>query len=319
MTDTAARLLSLLTMLHAGPERGGAELATRLGVAPRTVRRDVERLRALGYPVEAVQGTAGYRLGSGNTLPPLVLGDEEAVAVVLGLRGAAQQSVTGIEEAALQALTKVEHVMPARLRHRVRTLASTTQYGGEPPEAHVDLEVLMTLAEGCRRNERLRFDYANGRGEASRREVEPHRVISFNRRWYLVAFDVGRDAWRTFRVDRLTPRIPFGRRFEPREVPTGDALTYLERALAVESWQLRAVIRLRASADVAAGHVWPGMGAIEPEGPETCLLHIGGPNASDLLWMVTSVGLDFEVVDGPDELRDGLRELAHRCLAALGG
>lgn len=318
MADTSIRLLQLLTLLHARSDLGGAELADRLGVAPRTLRRDVERLRSLGYPVRAEQGSAGYRLGSGAQLPPLILGDDEAVAVVLGLRAAAQQSISGIEDAAVAALTKLEQVLPSRLKHRVQTIAAATVYGGDPAEAAVDIEVLLAVSEACRRRECLRFDYAGRGGPESRREAEPYRLICFNRRWYLVAFDLGREDWRTFRVDRLRPRTPLGRRFEQRAIPHGDALTYLEHQLSAEAWSVRAVFRLRVGADRAAQNVWPGMGAIEPEGADSCLLHLGAPDARELCWMITSVNLDFEVVEGPRELIEDLRRQSERSLAAIG-
>ncbi|GAA3305713.1 hypothetical protein GCM10020219_000730 [Nonomuraea dietziae] len=207
MLETSARLLRLLSLLQTHRDWSGGELAERLGVTSRTVRRDVERLRELGYPVHATQGSAGYRLGAGAALPPLLLDDEEAVAVAVGLRSAAGGSVAGIEETSLRALTKLEQVLPSRLRHRVNTLhTATVRVGATGPAVSPD--TLMTIADACRRHEGLRFDYASPRGGVTTRSVEPHSLVSFGRHWYLVAWDTDRDDWRTFRVDRLTPPHP---------------------------------------------------------------------------------------------------------------
>lgn len=219
MLASSARLLRLLSLLQTHRVWSGADLAERLGVTVRTVRRDVDRLRALGYPVHARQGTAGYRLGAGATLPPLILDDDEAVAVAVGLRTATAGSVAGIEETSLRALAKLEHVLPSRLRHRVRTLQEATLRAGNAPGPQVSADSLMTIADACRRSERLRLDYTTPRGEHSRRTVEPHRLISFGRQWYLVAWDTDREDWRTFRVDRLSPPTPTGPRFAPRDPP----------------------------------------------------------------------------------------------------
>src|SRR5262245_6206297 len=220
--DTSERLLKLLSLLQARPGWTGQELAERLAVTARTVRNDVERLRRLGYPVHASPGVGGgYRLGAGAALPPLLLDDEEAVAVALGLRTAAGGAVAGIEETSLRALVKLEQVLPSRLRHRVNALHSTmaTVPGVGPT---VEAGVLTAIAAATRDRERLRFDYRDHDGSGSVRDVEPHRVVSWGRRWYLVAWDAGKQDWRTFRVDRMRPRRPTGPRFIPREVPGGD-------------------------------------------------------------------------------------------------
>jgi predicted DNA-binding transcriptional regulator YafY len=208
MLPTSARLLRLLSLLQARSDWTGPELARRLEVSGRTVRNDIERLRELGYPVDATPGPAGgYRLGAGATLPPLVLDDEEAVAVAVGLRSAAGGTVGGIEETSVRALAKLEHVLPARLRHRVTTLAqAVVPVPGTGPT--VAAEVLTAVAAAARDHLRLRFDYADHSGTTSRRDTEPHRLVHTGRRWYLVAWDVDRGDWRTFRADRITPRIP---------------------------------------------------------------------------------------------------------------
>ncbi|WP_026403695.1 helix-turn-helix transcriptional regulator [Actinomadura rifamycini] len=315
-TTSSARLLRLLSLLQTHRDRSGAELAGRLGVTPRTVRRDVDRLRDLGYPVHAARGTAGYRLGAGSSLPPLLLDDDEAVAVAVGLRTAG--TVAGIEETALRALAKLERVLPARLRYRVGALNAATVRTGAAPGPAVDPGALVAIADACRRHESLRIDYRSPRGGETRRTVEPHRLVSFGRHWYLVAWDPGRDGWRTFRVDRLTPRTPPGPRFVPRPPPDGDAAAYLERTLSSRAWPVRATVVLHVPADDAAERVWPGMGTVEPVDDRSCRLHVGADTPADLVWMITSVGVGFTLADGPPELADALRVQARRCLDALG-
>ncbi|RZQ63439.1 helix-turn-helix transcriptional regulator [Amycolatopsis suaedae] len=317
MLETSARLLRLLSLLQTHRDWSGTDLAGRLGVTTRTVRRDVDRLRELGYPVHAVQGTAGYRLGAGAALPPLLLDDDEAVAVAIGLRTAAGGAVAGIEETSLRALTKLEQVLPPRLRHRVNTLQTTTVRAGVAPAPQVSADTLVAIADACRRRERLRFDYTSPRGGPTVRDTEPHSLVNFGRHWYLVAWDVGRADWRTFRVDRLDPRTPTGPRFPPREPPDGDVAAYVGRQLSERAWQARATVRLHESADAVADRVWPGMGMLEAVDERNCLLHVGAETVWDLVWMITSVGSDFTLVSGPDELADALRAQARRCLEAL--
>src|SRR6266511_595833 len=212
MLETSARLLRLLSLLQARRDWTGADLADRLGVSARTVRRDVERLRDLGYPVHATRGTdGGYRLGAGAAMPPLLLDDEEAVAVAVGLRTATGGAIAGIEETSVRALAKLEQVLPSRLRRRVNALQTyTVRIPPDSPVPTVEPAVLTVLAACCRDHERLRFDYRDHDGSASVRTVEPHRLVNWGRRWYLVAWDVDRRDWRTFRVDRIAPREPTG-------------------------------------------------------------------------------------------------------------
>src|SRR5215218_2209561 len=231
MLETSARLLRLLSLLQARRDWTGPELAARLGVSPRTLRRDMDKLRGLGYPVDATPGTAGgYRLGAGAMLPPLLLDDEEAVAVAIGLRTAAGGTITGIEETSVRALAKLEQVLPSRLRHRVTALHAVT-VPLSPGGAQVDPDTLTALAAACRDHQRLRFDYRSHDGTATVRITEPHRLVHTGRRWYLVAWDVERDDWRTFRVDRVTPRIPTGPRFAPRALPDLDVGGYTSYAV----------------------------------------------------------------------------------------
>jgi predicted DNA-binding transcriptional regulator YafY len=279
----------------------------------------VERLRELGSPVHATQGTAGYRLGAGTTLPPLLLDDDEAVAVAVGLGTAAGGSVAGIEESSLRALTKLEQVLPSRLRYRVNTLRTATVRAGAPPAPKVPAATLMAVAEACRRRERPRFDYTSPRHDSGgARSVEPHSLVNFDRHWYLVAFDTDRADWRTFRVDRLIPRTPTGPRFTPRELPDADVATCLAHQLSSRTWPFQATITLHEPAADVADRVWPGMGVIEPVDDESCLLHLGADSPRDLAWMITSVDADFTVTNAPPELAAALRAHAARCLNSLG-
>ncbi|MGW8435809.1 helix-turn-helix transcriptional regulator [Nocardiopsis sp. NPDC055551] len=312
---TSARLLALLALLQTQREWSGATLAERLDVTPRTVRRDVERLRELGYPVHATRGVAGYRLGPGAAMPPLLLDDEEAVAVVVGLRTAG--SVSGIEEASGRALAKLEQVLPARLRQRVRTLRGATVRAGVEPGPTVSAETLMAVAEACRRREVLRMDHTGVHGDTSARRVEPHGLVSFGARWYLVAFDLDREDWRGFRVDRLVPRTPTGPRFDPRVPPHGDVAAYLSHRLSSQTWPCRAVVRLHEAADTVADRVWPGMGVVEAVDEASCLLHLGAETLHDLVWMITSTHTDFTLVEGPEGLAEAFRAQARRCAAAV--
>jgi predicted DNA-binding transcriptional regulator YafY len=317
MLETSGRLLKLLSLLQTHRDWSGAELAERLAVSRRTLRRDVERLRELGYPVHATQGVAGYRLGAGAELPPLLLDDDEAIAVAIGLRTAAGGSVTGIEESSLRALTKLEQVLPSRLRHRVHTLHTATVRAGVVSAPKVSADTLMAIAEACRRRERLRFDYTSPRRGPSIRSVEPHSLVSFGRHWYLVAWDTERTDWRTFRVDRLTPRTPTGPQFSPRELPDGDVATYLAHQLSSQTWPFQATITLHEPAAAVADRVWPGMGVIEPVDDRSCLLHLGAGTPRDLAWMITSVDADFTLTHAPPELAGALRIQGTRCLNAV--
>jgi predicted DNA-binding transcriptional regulator YafY len=231
MLETSARLLRLLSLLQSRRDWTSMELAARLGVTTRTVRNDVERLRGLGYPVDARPGVAGgYRLGAGGSMPPLLLDDDEAVAVAVEDMSAVPGTVTGIEETSLRALAKLEQVLPTQLRGRVHALHThivATSTGGPT----VDAAVLTTVAAAARDRQRLRFDYRAHDGSGSTRSVEPHRLVHTGRRWYLLGWDADRQDWRTFRVDRITPRAPTGPRFAARQPPGGDAAAFVARSL----------------------------------------------------------------------------------------
>ncbi|WFB10276.1 YafY family transcriptional regulator [Streptomyces sp. LX-29] len=318
MLETSARLLRLLSLLQAHREWSGPDLAERLGVTPRTVRRDVERLRELGYPVHSSPGTAGgYQLGAGAALPPLLLDDEEAVAVAVGLRQAAYGGVEGIEETSVRALAKLEQVLPDRLRRRVGALTTFTVpmrgYAGPT----VDPAVLTELAGACRDGERLRFAYRDHDGGTSRRTVEPHRLVSAQRRWYLVAWDVDRADWRTFRADRITPTPPHGPRFAPRRPPAEDLAGYVSRGVSVAAYAERATVRLRVSAETAERHVSAMDGVLEAVDEHSCLLHTGAHHLDVLVIHIVLLGLDFEVVE-PAALGDRIREIRDRLSRSLG-
>ncbi|WP_018351359.1 helix-turn-helix transcriptional regulator [Longispora albida] len=315
MLETSVRLLRLLALLQSRPQWAGADLADRLGVTTRTVRNDVERLRILGYQVRSSTGTTGgYQLGAGSAMPPLLLDDEEAVAVAAGLRVAATGGITGIEETSLRALAKLEQTMPARLRHRIDALrAATVSAAGRGPT--VDAGVLTAVAGSISSREQLRFDYVGRDGSASARQVEPHRLVYTGLRWYLLAWDGSRGDWRTFRADRIRPRTPNGPRFTPREAPGGDALAHVLRGVSTAAWRYRVLIRFHAPLETIAERVGASAGALTPDGDGHCVLETGTDVLSDLVTYLARVGEDFTVVE-PGELKDYLRRLGARFGAA---
>lgn len=307
MLETSARLLRLLTLLQAKPDWSGAELADRLSVTTRTVRRDIDRLRELGYPVTSTTGTAGgYRLGTGASLPPLLLDDDEAVAVAVGLRTAAGGTVSGIEEASLRALAKLEQVLPARLRHQVRTLQSVVVPMAASGPA-VDADLITGLAAACRAHEGVAFAY-HGKG---RRDVEPYRLVHTGSTWYLVAYDLDRDGWRTFRVDRIEGRLSPGRRFSPRPAPAKDFVTYVTDSVAYAPYRYQATVRLHAPYEVVVRHTSPTAGRLERLDEHSCLLHTGSNSLDQLAIYIAVKGFDFDVIE-PRELAVHLRTLAER-------
>jgi len=314
--ETSVRLLRLLALLQTGRVWNGAELAERLGVTTRTVRNDLERLRLLGYEVVSRKGPAGgYSLDAGPAMPPLLLDDEEAVAIAVALRAAAAGSVTGIEETATRALSKLERTLPHRLRPTLEILRSATDTApGEGPT--VAPHVLNAVATAIHRNERLRFDYTSHEGAGSRRDVEPHRLVYTGRRWYLLAWDVGRDDWRTFRTDRLDPVVPTGPRFSPRDA--GDAVARVLRGTSIAAWPYRVRARLHVTTDVVAPRLAWNDGVVTAESATTCVVEAGGPSLRDLAVFLLDLDLDFEVLD-PPELRPVLRDLAALCRAAADG
>jgi predicted DNA-binding transcriptional regulator YafY len=309
--ETSSRLLELLSLFQARRDWPGAELADRLGVTRRTIRRDVERLRDLGYPVESRTGPAGgYGLRAGTAMPPLLLDDDEAIAIAVGLGTAARASVTGIEESAVRALVKLEQVLPAHLRRRVRTLGSVTV---APPVAGptVDPQHLTVIAAACRDSECLRFAYRSRDGAETRREVEPHSLVNLGRRWYVVAWDRGRDDWRTFRIDRLTRPASSGVRFAPRKLPARDAAAYVAQSISRTPNRFEASVILHAAAEDVARRVPYHGGTIEPIDERTCRYRTGDDDLGWLAIRIAMLDVDFEVHE-PPELGERLAALADR-------
>ncbi|MEU2682475.1 WYL domain-containing protein [Streptomyces hygroscopicus] len=355
MPKTSARLLSLLSLLQARRDWPGQLLAERLEVSSRTVRRDVDRLRELGYPIVTTKGPdGGYRLDAGTELPPLLFDDDQAVALAVALQTAAATGA-GIEEAATRALHTVRQVMPARLRHRVDALRITAvERAGTRPRPRVDPGVLVTLSAAVRAREELRFDYtpASPPGAAGTalpvppppRRAQPHHLVTWGGRWYLIAWDLDRDDWRTFRVDRITPRTPTGPRFTPREVPGGDVAAFVAarfRGLGGSGgwdgsggsdgsggwdgsggsggsggWSCRGEVILGLPATDVFPYVHDGV--VEALGPDRCRLVLGAWSWPGLAATIGRFDADIEVV-GPPELKDAFARLARRYAAAAGG
>ncbi|MGW4523613.1 helix-turn-helix transcriptional regulator [Amycolatopsis sp. NPDC004378] len=304
MPKTSARLLALLSLLQARRDWPGPLLAERLEVSARTVRRDVDRLRELGYPIATTKGPdGGYRLGAGTELPPLLFDDEQAVALAVALRTA---TGAGIEEAAARALTTVRQVMPARLRHRVDALHVTAVSPAGPP---VDPSVLATLSAAVQAREVLRFGYAPA---GVPRRAEPHHLVTRGGRWYLVAWDLDRADWRTFRVDRMTPRIPTGPRFAPRELPGGDVAAFVADRFSGKD-ECRGEVILDLPAGVVSTYARDGV--VEELGPDRCRLVLGAWSWVGLAASIGRFDADVEVV-GPPELKDAFARLSRRYAAA---
>jgi len=309
MLETSARLLRLLSLLEIRPDWAGADLAARLEVTPRTLRRDVRKLRSLGYPVYATPGVAGgYRLGAGAALPPLLLDDDEAVAVALSLRTAASHAVTGVAEASARALAKLEQVLPARLRGRAAAIgAATVPLTG--PEPQVDAETLTTLARGCRGREQLAFGYRAREGVQTDRRVEPHRLVQAGYRWYLVARDIDRADWRTFRLDRISaPRLT-GIRFVPVDPP--DAAAFVARAISTAPYRYQARVLLYAPLAEIAAELPPTFATVEPAGADACILITGNDSLDALTFHLALLGCDFTVLE-PPELIEHVRAMVGR-------
>ncbi|MEF3402190.1 helix-turn-helix transcriptional regulator [Agromyces sp. CCNWLW203] len=301
MSDTAARLLSLLALLQTRPDWTSTELGARLGVTPRTIRNDIDRLRELDYPVDATRGAAGgYRLGAGAKLPPLLLDDEEAVAVAIGLRAAT--GIAGVEESSTRALTKLEQVLPSRLRPTVEALATVIEHAPEnndtdAPDPEVDAAVLTAVASAIRGAEWMRFDY---QGDA--RLVEPYRLLSWARRWYLVARDPSSGEWGTFRADWIEPRMPTRRRFEPVALPGGDYTAFAMRSIAESGWKVHARLRIAAPADAVLARIHHAVGVVEAVSDAESVLVTGADSLDTIAAYIGMLGMDF-TVESPDELR----------------
>ncbi|MFE9457609.1 helix-turn-helix transcriptional regulator [Streptomyces californicus] len=351
MTDTPARLLKLLSLLQTPREWPGGELADRLDVSPRTIRRDIDRLRDLGYPVEASRGSVGgYRLVAGAAMPPLLLDDEEAVAIAVGLRAGAGHAIEGVDEASVRALAKLEQVLPSRLRHRVSALQNATVALTRGDGSTIDPRTLTTLASAVTGRERLRFAYRSGDGTPSKRLVEPYRLVSAGQRWYLVAYDLGREDWRTFRVDRVGEPYATGARFAPRPLPVeggpdapatgsdgvrdgsgngkargnhdsggsggGDAAAFLARSMRRMQPELRLDVRFSAPAEFVAARLPAHLGAPEPDGEGGCRLRSSCTDS--LEWVALRLALvDCEFsAQGPPQLVEYLADLGSRLTRA---
>ena len=320
MHDTSSRLLQLLSLLQARRDWPGAELAARLEVSSRTIRRDVGRLRALGYPVESLTGPAGrYRLRAGAAMPPLLLDEDEAIAIAVGLRTAARASVAGIEETAIRALVKLEQVLPEHLARRVAALGAAT-IAAPASGPTVDPQHLTTIAAACRDSECLRFHYTSRDGAATRREVEPHSLVNLGRRWYLVGWDRGREDWRTFRIDRIDRPATGGARFKARALPADNAAAFVQRSVAGAWSRHEARVTVHAPAATVARRLPWIVDALEPIDEHRCEYRTSD---YDLTWLaigVAMLGVDVDVHEPPELIAEleALSGRLQRAVAAAG-
>ncbi len=316
MQSTSGRLLALLGLLQSRAHWTGAELAERLGVTPRTLRNDIDRLRELDYPVEAVRGPAGhYRLGVGAKMPPLLLDDEEAVAVAVGLR--AITGMAGVEETGARALAKLEAVLPHRLRRQVATVREAVQTGPEntgsnAPDPEVAPGTLLAVAAAIRDHEELRLIYRSD----ERLQVEPYRLVSWQRRWYVVARDPRTGSWQSLRLDWIEPRTPGGRRFTPTELPGGDYPGFVLRTTAAAGWSVHARITVAAPAGEVLRRINPAVGVVEAIDDATCVLVTGADSVETVAAYIGMLGLDFTVTE-PAELVEALRVVSDRYARAI--
>jgi predicted DNA-binding transcriptional regulator YafY len=314
MANTSARTLRLLSLLQTHRFWPGSELSKRMGVSPRTLRRDIDRLRELGYPVQAQRGNeGGYQLAAGAALPPLLLDDEEAVAIAVGLQAAAHGGIEDIAESSVRALAKVTQVMPARLRHRVEALTAMTVPAtwGTTAQASVAPDILTNVALACRDTERIRFSYTAANGQQTARHVEPHRLVSLGHRWYLVGYDLERHDWRSFRMDRVAePPRATGARFRPRELPAEDAAAFVRAGIRDKpaTYDAEAIIDAPAETVRTSIGQWA---AVEEIDTRRCRVRI---TTDDLGWAVVALGAtgaEFRVVS-PPELLDRIRDWGRR-------
>jgi predicted DNA-binding transcriptional regulator YafY len=316
MADTAGRMLRLLSLFQSRQNWTSTELVDRLQVSDRTVRRDIDRLRELGYPVEATPGPAGgYQLGRGARIPPLLLDEDETVAVALGLHAGVDGSVIGLEDATLSALAKLERFLPAHLSARVRDVydATLTLWGRDADP--VDRGLLVVLARGCRAAEAVRLDYRDRSGRPTTRLVEPYRLVRTGRRWYLVAHDTERAAWRTFRVDRIEAATGTGRRFELIDPP--DPLALVAQGMGVAPYPVRAVMRFALSLEATTRIIPRTVGTLTADGAGATVVEMGGVSLPDMVQYLAGLGTSCEVLE-PAELRLALRRHCE-VLASLNG
>jgi predicted DNA-binding transcriptional regulator YafY len=319
MADTAARMLALLGLLQARSDWTGAELAHRLRVSDRTVRNDIDRLRGLGYPVDAVRGPGGrYRLGVGTKLPPLLLEEDEAVAVAVGLR--AGTAVKGIEETSARALAKLEHVLPHRLQRRVNALRDAVSAGPENTASNVedpdvDPVLLAEVAAAVRDHVELRFDYGAG-DVTSRLQLEPYRLVSWQRRWFVVARDARTGTWAPYRLDWMHLLSPGGRRFTPQPLAGEDYTAFVLREVAFAGWSVHARIAVDAAAEDVLARINPTVGVVEAVDAEHCVLVTGADSVEMIAVYIGLLGLDFHVTEPPG-LVEAVARLGERYRRAI--
>lgn len=314
MADTTARVLQLLSLLQARRVWAGAELMDRLDVSERTLRRDVDRLRQLGYTVRATTGpTGGYQLDAGVDIPPLLLDEDEAIAIALGLRTAAGGTIRGIEDTSVRALAKLEQILPPRLRRQVETM-QTAVVPVIRPWVTVDVDVLATVAHACRDSERLRFRYTARDGESTERNVEPHQLVAISSRWYLLCYDRDRDDWRSFRVDRMSELWQTRSRFTPRPIPGGDAAEFVQESFRSMPTRYQVVATVHAPAADAEARLHHG--TVEPVSPERCTVRTEGDQLEWLAFQLLWMGFDF-TVEEPPELAEYLGDLSMRLVRSV--
>ncbi|MFI5509195.1 helix-turn-helix transcriptional regulator [Mycobacterium sp. NPDC051804] len=317
MAETTSRVLQLLGLLQSRRVWTGEELADRLGVTTRSVRRDVDRLRDLGYPVHASKGHGGgYQLGAGAALPPLLLDPDEAVAMAVCLRLAAGGTVAGVGESALRALSKLDQVMPARLRSQVAAVHDATVTLTSPSsDDAVEPDVLMTLARACRDREHVNCGYVDIRGKATQRRLEPYQLVTTGRRWYLLAYDRDKQDWRSLRLDRMADVRALGSTFVARDAP--DAAKYVQRSISSSPYRYVARVRFNAPEEALAQHFSPASVTIEADGPNACIVTTGADDPERMIFYFATVGHDFEVLEPPEVVR-AVDAVAQRLRRAAG-
>lgn len=315
MAETTGRVLQLLGLLQSRRVWTGEELAERLGVTDRCVRRDVDRLRDLGYPVQSSKGHGGgYQLGSGAAIPPLLLDPDEAVAMAVCLRLGAGGSVAGVGESALRALSKLDQVMPARLRSQVAAVHDATVTLTHDNDSPVAPESLMTLARACRDHEHVEIGYTDRAGNVTSRRCEPYQLVTTGRRWYLLAYDRDKQDWRSLRLDRMSHVVARGTTFVPREAP--DAASYVRQSISTNPYPYIAKVRYQASESFVAQYFSPTSVTIEADGPDACVLTAGADDPERMLYWLTLPDCEFEIL-GPPEVISAARALRRRLTAAI--
>ena len=311
MARTTGRILLLLDLMQTGRIWSGAALRARLGISGRTLRRDIADLRSLGYGIDAGPGAGGgYRLGIGSSIPPLALTSDEAVAIAVGLRAGALAAITGLENASAGALAKLEQSLSSETRERIATVerALVPLTGARKS---IDMDTVVTVARAIRETRRLRIDYLRHDGREVRRVVEPHRIVHTADRWYLVARDVDRREWRTLRLDRLTPKLPFGAVFTASPIPDEQLRAFTTRSISIAPYPHRARLHMRASAAQVSEHFGPAVAEVVDDGDGTCTLTTGSASLNELALYVGTSGIDFEILEG-NGLRDTLQMLVRR-------